>query len=384
MKEQKHNRARDILSRYVKGQCTDEEKVWVEQWYKENYDPEFEIDQASVDEHFSEVWSILEAGMESKKRRISRKAIAVAASIVFLMGISVFFLWKSEPERVEQEMGQEEPYEIKPGRNQAVLTLADGRTVHLDSLVIGDRMDENGILIAKSDDGTLEYRMDRGDGFPGTDKYNTITTPRGGQYKVILPDHSVVWLNAASSLRFPIAFSDNMRIVELEGEGYFEVAHDSKKPFIVQSNNQQTLVKGTKFNIAAYPEDQITTTTLLEGSVLVQASSGSSTHPEEILLRPNDQVVNRGNALTKTKVEATEAIAWKGGKFAFNNTPLPEIMKQLERWYDVQVDYMDQVHDITFTGQISRFDDIHDLLRKISLTESVRFDIEERRIMVHR
>src|SRR5690606_32756407 len=131
---------------------------------------------------------------------------------------------------------------------QALLTLADGRTIHLDSVAVGDYVAEGGMIITKMDDGTLAYKMSETTHHQAKEIYNTISTPRGGQYKVVLPDNSVVWLNAASSLRFPIAFGGNTRSVELTGEGYFEVAHDQQKPFIVTSQNQQTIVIGTKFN----------------------------------------------------------------------------------------------------------------------------------------
>jgi ferric-dicitrate binding protein FerR (iron transport regulator) len=313
-----------------------------------------------------------------------RKIAAVAAVIAVILGWFTFYVWRSSPLEPElvQVTEQYDQEQIEAGRNQAILTLADGSTIHLDNVAIGDYVREGDMTIKKMDDGTLSYSVAKSDVLTAENNYNTISTPRGGQYKIILPDNSVVWLNAASSLRFPVAFTGDTRLVELSGEGYFEVAHNKQKPFIVASNNQQTVVKGTKFNMTAYPEDLKITTTLLEGSVLIKNMEPGYT--EEMLLKPNEQSVLRHNAIVKTNVAAADIVAWKDGKFVFNNTPLHTIMQQLARWYDVDVDYRTSVEGITFTGSVSRFDDIQDVLRKISLTESVKFERKERRIMVRR
>lgn len=381
MKKRQYN-TKEILQRYVDGRCTEEERAWVEEWYTKNYDPEFKIDPLLAEEHFVEVWQALESERNSKRIWPIRKIAAVAASIAIVLSIGVFYVWKSATPDIEQVTVQQESSPIEAGRDQALLTLADGRTIHLDSVAVGDYVAEGGMIITKMDDGTLAYKMSESTHNPGKEVYNTISTPRGGQYKVVLPDNSVVWLNAASSLRFLVAFGGNTRLVELTGEGYFEVAHDKQKPFIVTSQNQQTIVKGTKFNITAYSEERKMTTTLLEGSVLVKAMHNDRT--DEVLLRPNEQVVLENNTMAKSSVNAMEAIAWKNGKFIFNNTPLRDIMQQLARWYDVEVEYLDTVDGITFTGSVSRFDNIQDVLRKISLTESVRFKTTERRVMVQR
>ena len=381
MKKQQQE-ARDILRRYVDGQCTEEERAWVEEWYKENYDSEFKTDPVLAEEHFAEVWHALESEIARKKVWPMRKIASIAAAVVVILGLGTFYVWKSSPSNIEQVAEQHEQFQIEAGRNQALLTFADGRTIHLDSVAVGDYVQEGGMTIRKMDDGTLAYTIQKSDVPTTKNTYNTISTPRGGQYKIILPDNSVVWLNAASSLRFPVAFSGNTRLVELSGEGYFEIAHNKQKPFIVASQNQQTIVKGTKFNMTAYSDDAKITTTLLEGSVLVKNVQQGYTN--EMLLKPNEQSVLQHNAIVKSTVAATDAIAWKNGKFIFNNTPLQTIMQQLARWYDVDVVYQESVEGITFTGVVSRFDNIQDVLRKISLTESVKFEAKERRIMVRR
>jgi len=380
LKEQQH--AKDILRRYLNGQCTEEERIWVEEWYREHYDTEFKIDSNLAEEHLADVWQVLDSEVHRKKIWTFRKIAVAAASVILLVGMGLLYVNKSTKPSTDHIAHVPEETLIQAGRDQALLTFADGRTIHLDSIAIGDHLSENGITIAKMDDGTLTYAIKEAPGHTAEKIYNTISTPRGGQYKVILPDNSVVWLNAASSLRFPIAFTGDTREVELVGEGYFEVAHHKQKPFIVTSTDQQTIVKGTKFNITSYPDDIKKTTTLLEGSVLVKKTSDMG--HDDLLLRPNEQVVLQHNRFAKSRVNAADAISWKNGKFMFNDTPLKNIMQQLARWYDVEIVYLESTEGITFTGSISRFDDIQDVLRKISLTESVQFETKERRIMVRR
>lgn len=381
MKKQPHN-ANDILRRYINGQCTEEERALIEEWYKKNYDSDFKIDSTLAEEHLADIWQELDAEMKKGKVWTIKKIVAIAASIIVVLGLgALLYINRFEISEAPSIVAQSES-PIEAGRNQALLTLADGSTIHLDSIAIGDYLSESGINITKMDDGTLAYQIKEVSSPHATEMYNTISTPRGGQYKVVLPDNSVVWLNAASSLRFPVVFTGNTREVELVGEGYFEVTHDKQKPFIVTSADQQTVVKGTKFNITSYPEDSQKTTTLLEGAVSVRNTRHYD--GDEILLRPNEQAVLHQNTVIKSKTNALAAIAWKNGKFIFDGTPLQNIMQQLARWYDVEVVYLESVEGITFTGSISRFDNIEDVLRKISLTESVRFETKERRIMVRR
>ncbi len=382
MDEHQHRKARDILYRYVEGRCTDEEKAWVEAWYKENYDSTVELDSALTEKHFADVWQALERETGARNRWTFKRISSIAASIVVVLGAGIWYFADYFPSETKQIAAQTQPQSIEAGRDQALLTLADGHTILLDSVAVGDHITEDGIGITKLDNGTLSYKVDANSVYASKGKYNTITTPRGGQYKIELPDHSIVWMNAASSLRFPVAFTGDTRTVELEGEGYFEITHDKDKPFIVVSQNQHVIVKGTKFNVTAYGDDKSRVTTLLEGSVLVKSTGNQARGGDEVLLRPNEQAIMENEVITKSPIDALEVVAWKNGKFVYNGTPLEAIMKQLARWYDVEVVYLDAVEGITFTGSISRFENIDDVLRKISLTESVRFEINERRIMV--
>ncbi|PPL04525.1 FecR family protein [Parapedobacter indicus] len=380
LKDKQDRKAKDILRRYVKGRCTDEERAWVEEWYHESGHSTAELDPDLAGKHLAEVWSALEHETAGRRVLSLRKIVSIAATLVAILGVSSWYAGRHAGGKTEPTVAHaQQP--IQAGRDQALLTLADGRTIHLDSVAVGDHLAGDGISLMKTDNGTLSYSIAANSGDEATGKYNTISTPKGGQFKIILPDHSVVWINAASSLRFPVAFTGATRMVELEGEGYFEVEHDDTKPFIVVSGNQRTIVKGTKFNLTAYPDDPRQVTTLLEGSVLVKTGE-SQLRGDEVLLHPNEQAVLHNERITTSRIDALAAIAWKNGKFVYNNTPLEAIMKQLARWYDVEIVYREAVKEITFTGSISRFENIEDVLRKISLTESVRFEINERRIMV--
>lgn len=386
MRGKQDRKAKAILQRYVAGKCTAEERAWVAAWLEANDRTLLTIVPALKEKHLSDVWQALEQKTASRRILPLWKGISIAATLIAMVGIGVWYVGSDAGEPAEPVTGHTQPA-IQAGSDQALLTLADGRTVQLDRLSVGNQIDEKGITLTKTDSGTLSYASKSGDVKGTLDEavavtYNTVTTPRGGQFKIILPDHSVVWINAATTLRFPVPFTGTTRTVALEGEGYFEVAHDPHKPFIVTSGQQQTIVKGTKFNLTAYPEDARQVTTLLEGAVLVKTEAFRPQEAEAVWLHPNEQAVLHNKRFTTAKIDAREAVAWKNGKFVYHNTPLATIMKQLARWYDVEIVYQEAVREITFTGSVSRFDNIEDVLRKISLTESVQFEIDERRIMI--
>ena len=209
--------------------------------------------------------------------------------------------------------------------------------------------------------------------------YNTITTPKGGQYQVTLMDGTRVWLNAASSLHYPTVFKGSERSVQLTGEAYFEVAKNSKMPFRVTSNGQVTEVLGTHFNINSYPDEQGTTTTLLEGSVrILNAKSDAA-----ILLKPGQQSGSDASGKIKVaNVNPEQFVAWKDGKFIFTNANIESIMRQVSRWYNVEIEYKGDASKEKFGGRTSRFTNVAELLEILELTDHVQFEIEGRRIIV--
>ncbi|WP_353196198.1 FecR domain-containing protein [Parapedobacter defluvii] len=288
-----------------------------------------------------------------------------AAAIVIILFTAGYYLLKSDilsPSSNESSVLTA----IPPGTNKASLTLADGRTVDLSS-------DKEGIVV-----GTDDVRYTDGSrvaAIQTTDADYTITTPRGGQYQINLPDGTRVWLNAASVLTYPSRFSDDKREVKLNGEAYFDVNHQSDAPFVVRTAEQEVTVLGTEFNISAYADERETKTTLVNGSVMVSMPvSGSGSH--SLRLARGEQSSIAAGVLTKRTVDPGSAIAWKNGKFLFEREDIASIMRKVARWYDVEVVYADDVSGLTFTGSLSRFDDISKILDKIAYTRTVRFKID--------
>ncbi|OJV14968.1 MAG: iron dicitrate transport regulator FecR [Dyadobacter sp. 50-39] len=237
--------------------------------------------------------------------------------------------------------------DVAPGGNKALLTLADGKGIELDRVGSGLVAREGNTEITKQEDGLVVYNSRPS--APAVAGFNKVSTPRGGQYKVQLPDGSKVWLNASSSIRFPSVFPASERRVAITGEAYFEVTKDRARPFTVSFNGSEVQVLGTRFNVMAYADERVSKTTLVEGSVSVRSKSGKA------LLRPGQQasLLPGGDIQTAFK-PVEEAVAWKEGMFYFKNAGVRDVMRQLSRWYDVEVTYRGEVPVREFTGRVSR------------------------------
>jgi ferric-dicitrate binding protein FerR (iron transport regulator) len=231
--------------------------------------------------------------------------------------------------------------------------------------------------VIKLDNGQLKYLKGKQGQMPGGTIYNTISTPRGGQYQVVLADGSKIWLNASSSLRFPTEFRDKIREVEVTGEAYCEIAHNASKPFRLKVKEMQVTVLGTHFDVMAYDNESTIKTTLLEGSLRVSNATGAS------LIAPGQQAVlhKNGSFQLVPNADVEEAVAWKNGKFVFSSADIHTIMRQVERWYNVDISF-EREADLHFTGQLSRYVNVSELLRKLELTNEVHFRIEKGRITV--
>lgn len=267
---------------------------------------------------------------------------------------------------------------ISIGKNAAILTLADGRKIDLLKAENGRLTEESGVAIRKTAYGKLVYEVKEVSTRVNNEKYlNTISTPKGGQYQVILPDETIVWLNAASSIRFPAGFTNlKQRKVQLSGEAYFEVAKDKQHPFIVETGQQEVEVLGTHFNLNAYGDEQNVKTTLLEGSVRVLSGK------DLVVLKPGQQSLLHNHTLDVANADTEEAVAWKNGYFKFNSEPLPSIMRKLSRWYDVEVVYEGKPGNDRFGGTISRYKNLADVLEMLESTKLVKFKVEGRKIIV--
>ena len=317
-----------------------------------------------------------EENLHNTKLRFSLKRIIAIASIILLFIVAgVQFYKKAVRPQIAKSNVRFNP--IQPGGNKAVLTLANGSKIILDGAKNGVLANQGNTSVDKTRDGTLVYDASKiSAGTIGAQSaYNTIATPCGGQYQVVLPDGSKVWLNSASSLKFPVAFSGKERNVELIGEAYFEVAKNKAKPFKVVVNNSVVEVLGTHFNIMAYKDEKTTNTTLLEGSVKV--TSGN----EHKLIVPGEQARVNGN-IQIAKVDAAQAIEWKNGNFNFSHEDIESIMRKVSRWYNVSVEYQGALTHEGFVGTVPRSENISEVLNTLELTGLVHFKMMERRIIV--
>ncbi|MFA5244393.1 MAG: FecR family protein, partial [Pedobacter sp.] len=273
--------------------------------------------------------------------------------------------------------------DIEPGDDKAILTLGDGSKIILDDAQNGILANQGGNSVLKAAEGELIYSFTEEPISKPADKateqiiYNTIETPKGGKFQVRLPDGSRVWLNAASSLRFPTNFSGSKRQVELNGEAYFEVAHDESKVFEVNTRTQIVQVLGTHFNINAYADEPSVNTTLLEGSVRV---SDVRTNLSQ-LLKPGEQSQLTEHIEVINVKNKAEAVAWKEGYFQFNEADIETVMRQIERWYDVKVIYEGEIPLYRFGGEIERSLSLLQVLKILEKTK-VHFRLEGREVIV--
>ena len=328
-----------------------------------------------------------EPGVVSLRARYrSRMRVAAALLLLAGLGLGIRKIW-FRPAGVTDSAPVTRAIDrpLAPGSDRAWLRLGDGSVVYLDSTAPGLLASQAGLQLEKKADGSIVYQT----GTPATDPagstvFNEIRTPRGGQYQVILSDGTHVWLNAETTLRFPVAFRGEDRKVELSGEAYFEVARDEQRPFRVMTGASLVQVFGTHFNVNAYSDEASVRTTLLEGQVGVgPAASGSGEALR--MLTPGQQasVKPDGTIKLNDRADTEEAIAWKNGRFHFNSADIRAIMRQIARWYDAEVIFEGDP-DLHFTGQITRRDEVSRVLQMMEMTGEVHFRIEGRRIYVTR
>lgn len=307
--------------------------------------------------------------------------IGIAASLLIFFGLFLWYNNKPETENVHNtELAVNN--DIAPGDDKAVLTLEDG-----SQIVLGNENEEvifkNDVNAFDLEKGRLVYQANPDINQAIKITYNTVTTPRGGRYQIVLPDGTNVWLNAASSIRFPTMFSSDFRTVELTGEAYFEVAKNAKLPFQVKHVNQLVEVLGTHFNVNTYQEEGTLKTTLLEGSVRVSILNEFGI-ANSVILKPGEEstitVANERISVGKADTEST--IAWKNGDFVFVDEELSSIMKKLEKWYDVEVIYNTRHKHHRFNGMVSRKKNISEVLKIMEFTGKIKFKVEGRRITI--
>ncbi|MDR6782741.1 transmembrane sensor [Pedobacter africanus] len=364
--------AKSIFARLEAGEATEEEQKLVKEWLLFG---ELPASGVSREELLSDIALMdkqvrLPVSVKGRVRLWPRISGIAAAVALITFGIWFYSSRFKDTAGTELAMAAKN---IAPGKQGATLTLANGKKIRLTDQAYGQLAEEAGVQINKTAGGQVVYEIKGRQS--ESNKINTLSTAKGETYMITLPDKSKVWLNAASSLTYSASLNERgLRRVRLEGEAYFEVAKDKKHPFIVETTKQTVKVLGTHFNISSYFDDRSTKTTLIEGSV--QINKGT-------VLRPGEQaniLVDKKIAVYKVDVE--KAIAWKTGRFMFENEKIESIMRQLARWYNVEVVYQDDVQDIPFTAFISKYDDISTILDKITYTQNIHFKIEGRRVIV--
>jgi len=340
-----------------------------------NHWESFEVGENPFDQLAKErMLSAIYKSGEVKAKPVSIKfwpkiAIAAAVAGVVLAAGIVFFKGGSD----RQEMPVAYLNDVSPGRQGATLTLASGKTIKLTDAKPGKLADEASVAITKTAAGQLAYEIKESDS--KTKNINTLSTGNGETYQLRLPDGTLVWLNSASSLTYAANLTTGgKRRVILSGEGYFEVAKDRFHPFIVQTRGQQVEVLGTHFNISSYADESSIKTTLLEGSIRVN---------DQVTLKPNEEAVLKGNQLNIRPADINATIDWIKGDFIFKRESLEQIMREVTRWYDVEVSY-DPAVDIrqTFSGQVSRSKNISQVLQSIESTGKLKFKIDKRHVFV--
>lgn len=371
-----------LLARYVNKSCSREELDELFAAIGKGDDPEmldrlleevWHADHAAPDIDYEQAYQQIRPVTQPRRAVVILKRIAVAAAFVLLVGITYRMAVRRQITKQPELAQQALPAVIPPGSNKAVLTLGDGSVVTLDSS--GKQVIRQGGVAIQQQNGQLSYASQPADG--GV-HFNKLTTPRGGQFKVVLPDGTKVWLNSASMLRYPTAFTGAERLVELDGQGYFEVAANAQQPFKVKVHDMEVQVLGTDFDIMAYRDETTINTTLLTGSI--QVKEGNSKQ----LLRPGQQAVmnNQDHQLTVRTANIREVTAWKNGLFVFNDMALPAILREVARWYDVEIVYKTSPGAELYGGGIGRNLQLADILALLEGNGYNHFRIEGRKVIV--
>ncbi|MBO9728530.1 MAG: FecR family protein [Chitinophaga sp.] len=368
-----------MLNRYRNGTATREEIAFLESWF-DAADPAEDFITAENEARYEDLKATLKSKIDAEianadtsrpvvKRMLIRRW-AAAAAIAAVIGTGILFFVRQHPSSSQRHL-------TAYATGAPTLRLADGTVIALDSSADGQIASQQGVVISKEKDGTLLYKTtSTANGNAGQE--NVLSTPAGMKFKIMLPDGSTVWLNAASKLKYPATFSTTNRTVKLEGEAWFDIAPAANQPFIVQSGQQSVLVLGTEFNVNAYPEEGLSKTTLIQGSVKVSNNSGS------VVIQPGQQAIcngNTNNTIRTISADTEKETAWINNLFSFKNDNLPSVMREISRWYNIQVKYRGQIPDERFYGEISRNSKLSDVLKILEIN-GITFEINDNVITV--
>ena len=366
-----------IIKRLSEEHLSEEESAFFDKWYQNSSNREYYNDLLKIRSGI--IASQVKERIDKRKawnqvrpaRKISliRTLLKFAAIMILPLSLGVFLLIRENKQ--EKVVYAEVP--VQPGKKQAVLTLSSGQQVMLADTIV--HVNEKGMVISNFPDKELVYKI-MNDTMKTETIYNTVTVPRGGEYKLVLADGTIVWLNSDSHIRYPVTFSGNTRQVELEGEAYFEVAKDVEKPFIVRMNEYNVRVTGTQFNVRNYSNESLATT-LVEGGVQIERKGKVDR------LRPGQQAVLENNEIRIRVVNVEEQVAWRHGAFGFTQCRLENIMEELARWYDVDVFYMNQqVKNYHFSAWFKRSSSINEVINILEKTKKISLDLKGRILTV--
>lgn len=350
-------RLQELAHKYLHGNLTRKEKDEFDHWFNQTTDEPLEIPSSyAKDElaHRQIIFNRIRKELGTSPSRIVTLWRGIAAAVLVVLSIGAGLLYFKTNQTIPKQTAKTNKNDIAPGNNQATLTLPNGKQILLSS------KKQSVYKQVDSKSGQMEF--------------NTLTTAKGEQYQVILPDGTHVWLNAASSIKFPVSFTPSKeRKVFITGEAYFEVTKDKAKPFIVASDDQLVTVYGTHFDINGYKDEAGTKTTLLEGSVDVNG----------MLLKPEHQAININGEMKIISVDAENIIAWKNGYFRFKSETLESIMRKISRWYDVDVEFQSQaLKDIEFGGVMTKYVNVSKVLEMLELTGEASFELKGRTIII--
>jgi len=371
---------KELLEKYKKGVITEEELALLETWYLQWHPEALDIPAEELEMLKSEVWQSLQLQDAAPAHRHWWKQLAAAAAVFLLIGSTLYFLGIGLGKRPgDTKMTAAQVDKFKPGSNRATLTLSNGQQIVLTDAQNGKLAEDASVAINKTANGELVYDHPQKQAGAGP-ALNTLSSPRGGQYHLTLSDGTQVWLNAASSITYPVAFNGQERSVTVSGEAYFEVAQQEGLPFKVHTSKQEIVVLGTHFNVKAYPDDPDISTTLLTGSVKVtNTTSGIGG-----VLKPGQQArtMNAGVQLDIRPVHAEDAISWKNGYFLFDDQDIRSIMKIISRWYDVDVEYKGPLGNERFGGTFSRSSYMPEILTNLERIGHVHFELFPGKVVV--
>ena len=381
----KHRKGIRLLQKYLFGKPGLEEKARVEKWY-ERVDESQAIDPGELAQIKEQLYQRTWAALDKKENAVPlyrRPIFRMAAAAVLLLGLagSYFLIVDTSKREPALVRGHRPPLlndVAAPASNKAILTLADGTHIVLDSATNGTLAQQGNVVVAKMNNGKIAYNA--GLGKKGKVQYNTLTVPKGSKpVQLVLADGSEVWLNVASSITYPTAFEGKERNVEMTGEAYFEITHNEAQPFKVKKEGMEVQVLGTHFNVNAYEDESSLKVTLLEGAVNVRRNNRS------LAIKPGQQALlhpDNGDAIELMEdVDTEEVMAWKNGWFNFSSLQVPDIMRQIEKWYDVEVNYEGKVSQKHFSGIVSRENNVSEVL-KIMEQAGIKFRIEGNKVTV--